>query len=72
MQKNEVKKLTKEEIKKIIFVSIRYDSFATKCFVDLVLEIRENSREEIEMLQNAKKLLNELKIKEALQCISKL
>lgn len=72
MQESEVKTLTTDEIKRMLLATINNDTYTTKCFIDLILKMRDNSIEELEILEEAKKLLSELKTKEAAQLINKL
>ena len=72
MQENKVKNLTTKEINSMLSATINYDIDSTKYFIELIINMRDNSSEETSILQEIKKLLDELKIKEAAQLIQKL
>jgi len=68
MQENKIEKLTTEEIKQMLLISIKEDSYVTKCFIDLTIKVRENESER-EILLEVKKLLNKCRKEEAVQLI---
>ena len=69
MQENEIESLTTNEIKRMLIVSINNDIYVAKCFIDLIIEVRDNSIKETKTFKEINQLLSKYKTKEATQLI---
>lgn len=68
MQENKIKELTTKEINQMLLISIKDESYVAKCFIDLIIKVR-NNKEEREILLKIKELLSKGNKEEAMKLI---
>lgn len=67
-----IKNLTIEEIKRMLLATIKNDSYHAKCFLNLLIKERENTKEEIEIFEYCVKLISRSKVDIVLEQITNL